>query len=270
MTLQAFIDESYDESGLFVMAGCISTAEAWAQFSVEWEKMLPSWGLLDEHRIYHFHFQEMTTPNRINNIGVFFDTLYRYSLGFISIKINTNDLKRARSRIFVPNMKIDWAYAADPYFFTFRALMGIFQQHRSAFEDYFLEEKIDFIFDNHVDKNILISSWGEYLNNRPEEIKKYFGATPRFLDDKECFPLQGADLIAGLVRRGYQEGKTADAIAELNIPGIKRTIKKETIRITIELSEDDIATNLKQALRYVIGPSHVIYDVKLSPYQPSL
>ena len=40
--MQAFVDESYDDdSGVFVMAGCISTAEAWVQFSKEWEEMLP-------------------------------------------------------------------------------------------------------------------------------------------------------------------------------------------------------------------------------------
>lgn len=262
MVLQAFIDESYDESGLFVMAGCISTSENWAQFSVEWEKMLPKWGLLDNQGNYHFHFREMTTPERISNIGVFLDTLYRHSLGFISIKINKNDLKRARARIFVPNMNIDWAYAEDPYFFTFRALMGMFYQSRGEMKDYFSEEKIDFIFDNHINKNILVSSWDEYLSNVPAKLKKYYDATPRFEDDKEFLPLQGADLFAGLIRRGYKEGKTVDEIEPLNDKEIKRTIYKETIRITIELNEDQIATNLKQMLRSIIGPNHVIYDVK--------
>lgn len=264
MALQIFIDESYDESGLFVMAGCISTPEAWAQFSEEWGKMLPRWGLLDNHGKYHFHFREMTTPERINNISVFFDTVYRYTIGFLSLKFNKNDLKRARARISVPGMGIDWAYAEDPYFFAFRALMGMFQQNRGEMQDYFSDEEVDFIFDNHSDKGILISSWDEYIHNVPAELKKYYGATPRFEDDKEFLPLQGADLIAGLIRRGYKEGKTADQIAELNDPVIKRTIRKETIRITLELDEDHIATNLKQMLRSIIGANHTIYDLKIS------
>jgi hypothetical protein len=35
MTLQAYIDESSDENGVFVLAGCISDAESWAAFTKE-------------------------------------------------------------------------------------------------------------------------------------------------------------------------------------------------------------------------------------------
>lgn len=264
MVLQAFIDESYDDdSGIFVMAGCIATAAAWAQFSKEWQKMLPKWGVLDKHGNYHFHLQEMTTPERKRNVSIFFDTLYRYSLGFISVKINRKELKRAQARISVPNMNIDWAYSADPYFLSLHFMIDKFQQVRAEMQDYFSDKKVDFYFDNHIDKKIIISSWEDNLKRKPEETKKYYGATPRFEDDKVLLPLQGADLIAGLIRRGYMEGKSGDEIAELDVLGITRTIKKETIRIVIEYNEDEITSYLKQALRYVIGPKRPIYDVKI-------
>jgi hypothetical protein len=41
MNLQAVIDDSSDPAEAYVLAGYIASAEAWAEFSREWEELLP-------------------------------------------------------------------------------------------------------------------------------------------------------------------------------------------------------------------------------------
>ena len=217
---------------------------------------------MDKQGNYHFHYREMNTPSRFNRIGIFFDTLYRHTLGFVSVKLNMKDLKRATARIFAPNVRMDWGYSADPHFLALSFMMDIFHQRRPEMQDYFSDDKIDFYFDNHINKQAIISSWDDNLERRPEEMRRYYGATPRFEDDKDFLPLQGADLIAGLVRRSYLEGKSVNEAAELNVQGIKRTVKKKTISLAMEFNEDQIATYLRNVLRHHIGSKHIIYDVR--------
>lgn len=47
VAVQAYIDDSYNEDGTFVLAGHVATADAWEAFSREWEQALPM-GLRDE------------------------------------------------------------------------------------------------------------------------------------------------------------------------------------------------------------------------------
>ncbi len=73
MTLQAYIDESSDENGVFVLAGCISDAESWAAFTKEWEGVL-KYGILNKHGRYHFKMSDMAlNEERMSRVS-------RYSL----------------------------------------------------------------------------------------------------------------------------------------------------------------------------------------------
>ncbi len=64
-------------------------------------------------------------------------------------------------------------------------------------------QKIDFIFDKAGESKAILEVWGDYIKNRPDEIRQYYGATPRFEDDEEFKPLQAADFWAWWVRRWY-------------------------------------------------------------------
>ena len=68
-----------------------------------------------------------------------------------------------------------------------------------------LTEKVDFIFDNQSEKASILSAWGDYIDARPDNIRNYYGATPRFEDDQTFLPLQSADLWAWQVREWYEE-----------------------------------------------------------------
>jgi hypothetical protein len=113
MVLQAFIDESEDDSGTFVLGGYIADAESWAGFSREWEKLLPNWGLKKPSGEWHFKMSEMAlegfleSQGGIERIQAFYRIIEKHVLASISLKINKNDLIGVQNSIVIPNKKID-------------------------------------------------------------------------------------------------------------------------------------------------------------------
>jgi hypothetical protein len=68
LDFQAFVDDSYTPNGEFVLGGHIATAKHWAEFSKEWEALLPL-GTLSNENAYHFKMAEMAqTPERISRV----------------------------------------------------------------------------------------------------------------------------------------------------------------------------------------------------------
>lgn len=264
VVLQAFIDESYDKDGVFVLGGYIATAEAWENFSREWEEMLPH-ALQDKKGRYHFKMREMATnPDRMERVPWFFRIIEKHVLGFVSAKIDMSDLKRAVSRIRVPGVEIDWGKYANPYFVTFRCLMDMFHIHRPQMAEAIpLDEKIDFYFDNHVEVAAIDAMWSNYLKERPDEVRQYYGANPVFRDDKEFLPLQAADFWAWWVRKWYAEG-SPEKVQRPDFGTFQLQGGRKFLRVDISFNEDQLATVLKRILRTEIGPDKPIFDAKYS------
>ena len=99
---QAYIDDSYSsKTKVFVLAGHIASSESWADFSSEWEAMLP-YGILDSNGRYHFHMTEMAMNlERRKRVPAFYRIIEKHALISISSSINLDDLKRAKERIWV-------------------------------------------------------------------------------------------------------------------------------------------------------------------------
>ena len=83
------------------------------------------------------------------------------------------------------------------------------QQGREALQDLIpLTEKVDFYFDDQTEKSIILRGWDDFVAEMPDdEIKQYYGATPRFENDQDFLPLQAADLWAWWVREWYERGR---------------------------------------------------------------
>ncbi len=264
MALQAYIDESCDEDGVFVLAGCISDAESWAAFTKEWEEVL-KYGTLNKHGRYHFKMSEMAlNEERMSRVPLFLKIIEKYVLGFISAKINVSELKRALSRIRIPNVHINWDALSNPYHVTLRCLLDMFHLERNQMADAIpLDEQVDFIFDYRDEKKTILSIWDEYIKARPDEVKKYYGAAPRFEDDEKFLPLQSADLWAWWVRKWYNEGTPEKILAgDFGEFNLKATRKHS--RVEISLNEEQLVEDIKRTLRGQISADHIIYDVKFS------
>lgn len=257
MVLQAFMDESYS-GDTYVLAGCIATEENWAKFSAEWEKLLPKFGVLHKKEdIYHLHMREMSEDTRNKVVPIFLSTIDKYVEGFIHIRMNVSDIERARERIFVPRMIINWEESKDPNYYVFRCLLDMFHSHRGKLDECFGDEKIDFYFDENTKKPLIISAWEYHKKHRKEGIAKYFGATPRFENDIEFLPLQAADLLAWWFRKSYEQGKP-EKIRRLDFAGYKK-LKMLKFFIEIQYSQDHIIAELVKSVRKITDDGDIIY-----------
>jgi hypothetical protein len=260
MVLQAFIDESIDEGATFVLGGCISTAESWAAFSGEWEELLPGFGVLDSNGRYSFKMKEMAAlQERMDRVVAFYRVIEKHVLGLVSVKINIAELERAKSRIFVPNAIIEWD-KFHPYMVAYRYLLDKFHIERPKMTQAIpLNEKIDFYFDERAEKKVIISTWDDYVSKRPDAVRDFYGATPRFEDDNDFLPLQAADFWVWWVRKWYAEG-TPEKIMKrdfgefqhMGIPG------KGTLIVNMAVGEDDMVGNFVRMIRDRVGPERPI------------
>lgn len=256
LMLQAYIDESNSpKTGTFVLAGYIASVENWSAFSRCWEQLLP-FGTLNKYGKYHFKMQEMAmNSERMQRVEAFFNVIEQHVLASISCRLNINELRSAINRMHLPGQKIDWGYVNNPYLFSLRALMDMFHNRKAEFYQFIpLDEVIDFIFDDQLhEKSLILSSWDEYIKNRPDDIKSVYGSMPIFGNDNCYLPLQAADLWAWWIRKWHDEGTVLENIK-----------KRKFYNIDFSFTEEQLIENLKLHLRQSIGPERIIYDVRFS------
>lgn len=259
--LQAFFDESYNDGGVFVLAGHIAKVDAWRQFSAAWEEMLPQ-GTRNQHGKWHFKMSEMAqSPERMARVPIFFQIVERHVLASVSCKIDMGELQRAKNRIYVPNLEIDWNFYATPYRVAFQCLLDMFHANRPLLKKEVQEDaRIDFYFDNISEKKPIRDAWDYFIETRLQERRHLYGVEPRFEDDSEFVALQGADLWAWWVRKWYADG-TPEKIGSCDI-GIWKETRKDHPKINFTYSEDQLTASLISTMRSQIEPGRPIYDVR--------
>jgi hypothetical protein len=194
MVLQAFIDESYGGTGVLVLGGYVATAEAWADFSKEWEEMLP-YGTLDKENRHHFKMSEMAiNEERMQRIPGFFRIIEKHVSLSISCKASVIDIQRAKNRLWVLNVNISYVGGlTNPWVFVFVALLDmLFHNRNRKLISHLIPsgEKIDFYFDSRSEKTAVIKGWEAFVSRRSDPFRQFCGATPRFEDDNDFLPLQ--------------------------------------------------------------------------------
>jgi uncharacterized protein DUF3800 len=263
MVMQAYIDDSAEEGGVFVLAGYIANAESWVKFSGIWDKMLPTFGTPRPDGRYHFKMNEMANrPDGIAKSEPFFRVIEDHVLGWLSVSIDQSELRSAIARIHIPGEIIEyWNAYTNPWYITFRLLLDSFHIDRPKFEEALHDEKIDFYFDNGVDKKIVFATWDNYIKSRPDEVKKYYGSVPRFEDDMEFLPLQAADFLAWWVRKWRHEG-TPEKIYECDFGKFRPRSGNKFLQLVAIAREDDLIRNLVEIVRRQVGPRPAIIDRK--------
>lgn len=260
--MQAFIDESFERDGVFVLGGYIASAEAWARFAVEWDKLLKPFGTLRGDGRYHFKMSEMAeNKERLARVPIFFRVIEDHVLGWVSAKIDVSELKRAMSRIVVQNAEIDWGGYANPYFIAFRALVDLFHLNRRNMTQAIpIDQKIDFYFDDRMEKKPILEMWDNYMKARPEATKDFYGAAPRFEDDMILLPLQAADFWVWWVRKWYLE-RTPEKIKSCAFGSFGLRGERRFLRVEITYNEDQLVESLTKSARLQLDPGRPIYDV---------
>lgn len=272
MTLQAYMDESVDETGIIVIAGYVSTAEKWLLFSEAWREELVASGVQSKSGVFRFKMSEMAlSPARMEKVAQFHRIIQEHVLMSVSFTLNRHDLKRAIERISVDNIQILWEPPLTPYYMTFRLFMESFHNARTEKPDAsgwdwlkILDGPIDFFFDDTSEKRPILEGWSEYLDTRNDAYRGMYGATPRFEDDDIFLPLQAADFRAWWVRRWAKEHGLLHAGAGSYF-GFSRS-PKLIPHLSLAADEDTLARFFKGWAEQNIGVEDNYFKVRDSKF----
>ena len=127
VVLEAYVDDSVTEGRTFVLGGYVASASAWAEFSKEWEALLPL-ATRSKRGTLRFKMSEMT--RRMDDVRAFYAVIEKYVVLKLSCKIDIADLERAINRIWMERVPIIYGDWKSPYFVCFRGLMDLFHQAR--------------------------------------------------------------------------------------------------------------------------------------------
>ena len=249
-----------------MLAGYIASRAAWQAFSAEWASLLHPFGTLRSDGTYHFKMADMAqNQERMARLPVFLRTIEKHVLGWVSISLNAEDLRRACSRIQVPGRRrgpIDWGTYSNPYYIALRCLLDSFHLHRERFAEAIpLDLPVDFIFDRRPEAKIIEAMWENYLEARPPQVRDLYGDRPRFVDDTYNLPIQAADLLAWWVRKWTDEGRP-ERVGQLEQAGF-RNGRRKYLRIDMHWTEDNLVRDLMKTVREQTHPLEHIYDVKM-------
>jgi hypothetical protein len=148
VVFEAYMDDSVTEGGTFVLGGYIASAEAWAEFSKEWEALLP---LATRSKTGKLRFKMSEMTARMDNVRAFYNVIEKYVALKLSCKIEVSALKHAIDRIWMERVSIVYGDWNNPYFVCFRGLMDLF--HEARFDERTtkiipVDKKVDFILIN--------------------------------------------------------------------------------------------------------------------------
>ncbi len=198
MVFQAVVDDSYkEETGIYVLAGAIASAEDWVNFSKDWEELL-EWCPADKDGAKHFKWTDMQhSPNLI----AYFKAIQRHIIRVFSFSFRLNDYYDAKRRIRLNRKNVDFGILEKHFVYSFPQLMIGFYESVSG-ENIFSEKLnvVDFIFDSTSDSSIVLAGWQNFVESQPEYRRPFIGEVPIFRDDKKFIPLQAADFLAGYIR----------------------------------------------------------------------
>ena len=257
MVIQAYIDDSSEVGGAYVLAGYIATTERWAKFSREWGELLPSHGVLHHGSSnYHFKMSEMNaTQERRSRVSAFFRVIENNAAVALSCGFMLRDYNAAVGRIYTPGISVGYRYKWTPFYFAFHSMMAGFARYIRQYAPNVFDEPVEFLFDEQVEKRYVMEVWDDFVIAHPN-VKKVCGSTLRFESDLKFLPLQAADFWAWWVRKAMQDGNV-DQILDHDFGYFKGNVAPKSINMW--LSEDMLATRMVGFLRSGL-PALAIYD----------
>lgn len=204
VVFDGFVDDSGSSRGvysgnIYVLAGFVSTAEKWEEFSDEFEAICDK-----EPKIEDFHMYEAYRPIGKSNYK-FKDEAERDQRISEMVKlIMDKALYRVDCVLAWPNYErivkgqvppeID-----SPYFLLYYNTILAFASFMDALN---IEGTVDWVFDDQGPIGNEALGWYDFIrNNIGDEVKKRLGAKPIFRHDSDVLPLKAADIYAWQVRR---------------------------------------------------------------------
>ena len=206
LMLRLYIDDSGkpDQSPVQVLAGYLSTAERWAVFSNEWQKLLDEAGL-DAFRMVEAwrmarKYAERGSLKRDHLIVRMVECIKRHAEMAFVTSVPFEGFH------YYLDAKQDYSHPLGrPYFFGFYALLV--QVYNYAFQRR-ADQRLEIIFDEQggESEQYVLSAMTEFRRIAGQHFCDLVIPTPGFQNDKDALPLQAADMLAWLVRRDATNG----------------------------------------------------------------
>ncbi len=205
MVLQAFFDESSDSHNTppttFVVAGFVSTAEKWAEFSERWQQAL------DEDGLEFYKAGKLKTQKSIKKSERYFRIIEQYVDAGVYCIVDMRELVKTVNDFDLPDIFFDPVRIKknmrNPYHFAFKNIVKTLVENQETLN---LFTPIDMIFDEKTESTAVLGGYHFLQYTAPSDFLKKMGSVPSFKKDHEILPLQAADLYAGWVRKYHLEG----------------------------------------------------------------
>jgi hypothetical protein len=200
LMLQAFIDESYDESVLS-MGGYIATCEQWESFYSEWEKVL-----LQHPKIEYFkysdylrkegQFYRLDTASADSKMADLYQVIRENAAGYVSAAVSPLEYRAIFGGKAFPKP------IRSPYYCC---MMTIITKLPKLLEESGLRGPVEFIFDRQLMEEEHILKLWYFLDEIGAIDHNLIKSAPAFKDDKDVLPLQAADMLAGRMRLALRD-----------------------------------------------------------------
>ena len=202
LMMRAYVDDSGNgQPPVFLLAGFVAHGEQWEQFSGQWQEVLDGPPKLEYFKMREAarlegQFKNWTEGDRDSRLWEFLTVIRR------NVKLCV--------KWIVPDDAYDSVIKGrvargmdNPYFLSFYGIMIGLPQYQ---EQHSLDEPVDFIFDEQMEKSTLVQNgYDSFVKFAPDSVKRLLGGRPIHRDDKQLLPLQAADLVAWITRRYYDE-----------------------------------------------------------------
>jgi hypothetical protein len=208
LMLQAYVDDSGSDLGgpVFVLAGYVSSASEWDQFSDKWYECLEKPNPRTGKKLEYFktreaaglegQFMRWTAGERDTKIQELSRIISRYAWFGIESSINISAYNEAIRGQVSPEFD-------HPYMFCFMDIIFSIVYGQKQRSDH---EKVDYIFDQQGALGNLAAGWYEsFMELIDADTRSFVGDPVQFRGSKEFRPLQAADLIAWTTRRYFTD-----------------------------------------------------------------
>jgi hypothetical protein len=197
--LQAYIDDSGSYTGdrkLFLVA-LIHRADAWAQFSDDWDAVLRAEPPIDYFKMKEAHrcheqFRGWSQAKRDRKVALLGEVVAHYR----PIALNCFVSRRNHEKYLKPHAPYG---LSSPYFpLAFVMICGIAR----IIKGLGINLPCDVIFDeqDEVSKHVLLF-YDYIMGQQPDDWSQYVNSSPIFRSDRDFLPLQAADMAAWTIRR---------------------------------------------------------------------
>ena len=250
VTLNAFIDDSGSspDSKLFVLAGCVSTAELWSGFSDQWQaacaeppvisdfKMSAAWRVSGEY--WRSIEPEKRAEARDQKLAILANLIQQNAQFLISAAVPWRTYESI-VRGKVP-AEID-----SPYFFLFWRLIQKLSDIQRGMQ---APEKVTFVFDYQSKLGTNTASWYDFLlETMDEHDKAILTSSPRFEHDKDLLPLKAADMWAWWYRREVEVMAGDRSLRAAHEGHPARNILFDCLKVQMVLDHDYLSKVAKTA-----------------------